>query len=77
MAEKKSFEDKIKDLEEIANKLESGNLNLDESMKEFEQGMKISKECTQILDEAEKKIMILVNENGTLKEEKYETKEEE
>ncbi len=77
MAEKKSFEDKIKDLEEIANKLESGNLNLDESMKEFEHGMKISKECTQILDEAEKRIMILVNENGTLKEEKYETNEEE
>ena len=77
MKEQNSFEDKIKDLEEIAKKLESGDLNLDESMKEFEHGMKLSKECTKILDEAEKKIMILVSENGNLKEEKYDTKEEE
>lgn len=77
MAEKKSFEDKIKELEDIANLLESGNLNLDESMKEFEKGMKLSKECTKILDEAEKRIMILVNDNGDFKEEKYETTENE
>lgn len=76
MSEKTNFEDKIKELEEIAGELESGGLNLDESMKKFEAGMKLSKECTKILDEAEKKIMILVNDNGELKEEKYENQEE-
>lgn len=76
MSEKNdTFENKINELEEIAKKLESGELNLDESMKEFEDGMKLSKECTKILDEAEKKIMVLVNDNGELKEEKYNTEE--
>ena len=76
MADKETFEEKIKDLEDIAKKLESGELNLDDSMKEFEKGMKISKECTKILDDAEKKIMILVNEDGDIKENKYETNDE-
>lgn len=76
MAEKDTFEGKIKELEDIAKKLESGELNLDESMKEFENGMKLSKECAKILDDAEKKIMILINEDGNLKEEKYDTDEE-
>lgn len=76
MAEKTNFEDKINELEEIARELEEGNLNLDESMKKFEDGMKLSKECTNILDQAEQKIMILVNENGDLKEEEYKVGEQ-
>ena len=76
MAEGTDFESKIKQLEEIAKELENGNLNLDESMKKFEEGMHISKECTKILDEAEKKIMILVNDNGNLNEQEYVTEEE-
>ncbi len=71
-----TFEEKIKELETIATELESGNLNLDESMKKFEDGMKLSKECNKILDDAEKKITILINDNGELKEEDYITKEE-
>lgn len=73
---KMTFEEKIKELEDIAVQLESGNLNLDESMKKFEDGMKISKECTKILDDAEKKITILINDSGELKEEDYITNEE-
>lgn len=76
MAGKISFEDKMKELEKIAQELENGELNLDESMKKFEEGMKISKECTRILDEAEKKITILIEDNGNLEEKKYETQEE-
>ena len=56
-----NFEDKIKKLEEIANDLESDSLTLDESVKKFEEGMKISKECKEILDNAEKKISVLVD----------------
>ena len=76
MSVKASFEDKMKELEQIAQELENGDLNLDESMKRFEAGIKISKELTKILDEAEKKITILIEDNGKLEENKYETHEE-
>lgn len=73
MGNKKTFEDNLKELEDIATKLENGNLNLDEAIEEFEKGMKLSKECTKKLDEAEKRINILVgNENGDVIEEKFE-----
>lgn len=72
MKEEKTFEDGLNELEDIATKLESGNLNLDEAIKEFEKGIKLSKECSQKLDEAEKKINILVQgENGELVEENF------
>ena len=70
--EEKSFEDNLKELEDIAKNLESGNLNLEEAIKEFEKGMALSKKCTEKLDEAEKKINILVqDENGNLTEETF------
>ena len=72
---KKSFESQIENLEKIVAELENGNLNLDESVNKFEEGIKISKECNKILEEAEKKITILVNENGEMKEENFETEE--
>ena len=76
MKEEKTFEDNLKELEEIANNLESGNLNLDEAIKEFEKGMKLSKECTKKLDLAEKKINILVeNDTGKIEEKEFETEE--
>lgn len=67
-----SFEENIKNLEGIVTELEKGDLNLDESMKKFEEGMKISKECTKMLEEAEKKITILLEQNGTVAEEDFE-----
>ena len=70
--EEKSFEESLKELEEIAKNLESGNLNLDEAIKEFEKGMALSKKCTDKLEEAEKKINILVQDgNGNLTEESF------
>ena len=44
-----------------------------ESVKKFEEGMKIAKQCNNILEDAEKKITILLEEDGELKEEKFET----
>ena len=70
---KKSFEEQIQELEKIINELENGNLNLDDSVIKFEEGMKISKECNKMLENAEKKITILLNdENGEKKEENFE-----
>ncbi len=69
---KKSFEEQISELEKIINELENGNLNLDDSVVKFEEGMKISKECSKMLENAEKKITILLNdENGEVKEEDF------
>ena len=70
---KENFEDSMKKLETIVTELENGNLNLDESVKKFEEGMKIAKQCNNILEDAEKKITILLEEDGELKEEKFET----
>ena len=66
---KKSFEEQIQELEKIINELENGNLNLDDSVVKFEEGMKISKECNKMLEDAEKKITILLNQDGDVKEE--------
>ena len=52
--------------------MEKGELNLEDAINEFEKGINLSKECTKILDEAEKKINILIkNENGEVSEEKF------
>ena len=70
MKENKNFEEMMQDLEKIAKDLEGGELSLDESVKKFEEGMKISKECSEILENAEKKISILVkNSDGDIIEE--------
>ncbi len=68
---KDNFEDSMKRLEEIVNELEKGDLNLDESVKKFEEGMKISKQCNKILQDAEKKITILLENDGEIIEENF------
>ena len=73
---KKSFEENIEDLEKIVSELENGDLNLDDSVSKFEEGIKISKECNKILEEAEKKITILLNKDGEIKEENFTTEGE-
>lgn len=70
---KENFEESMKKLETIVTELENGNLNLDESVKKFEEGMKVAKQCNNILEDAEKKITILLEEDGELKEEEFET----
>ena len=72
---KENFEESMKKLESIVNELENGNLNLDESVEKFEQGMKIAKQCNTILEDSEKKITILLEKDGELKEENFEANE--
>lgn len=72
---KKNFEEQIEELESIIKELEAGKLNLDESVEKFESGMKISKECSKMLEDAERKITILLNKDGNIEEEDFETKE--
>lgn len=68
---KLNFEDNIENLEKIVSELENGNLNLDESIAKFEEGIKISKECNKILEDAEKKITILLEKDGKIEEEDF------
>ncbi len=69
------FEEAIKKLEEISKELESGELGLDESVSKFEEGMNLSKICTKMLNEAEKRINILINNDGEIKEENFSPEE--
>ena len=62
MAEKK-FEEAMKRIEEIVQNLEGGELSLEDSLKYFEEGMKLVKFSTRKLEEAEKKVTLLVEES--------------
>ncbi len=64
MANKKTFEDSMKELETIVSALEKGDCPLDEAVKLFEKGVKISGECHKELDEAEQKIKILTENSA-------------
>ncbi len=65
MVEKEmKFETALAKLEEIVDMLESGDIGLDESLKHYEDGMKLLKYCTAKLDEVEKKIEILVKDKS-------------
>ena len=57
---KKTFEQAMKELETIVEELESGDLPLEKSLSKFEQGVKLSRFCTEKLDETEKKVTILM-----------------
>lgn len=69
--ENKSFEELMQSLEEIVGQLEKGDLNLDDSVTKFEEGMKISKECNKILENSEKRISILLENDGELLEQDF------
>ena len=69
---KKNFEDSINELEEIVTQLEKGDLNLDQSVEKFEEGIEISKKCNKFLEEAEKRITLLIQEDdGEIKEQNF------
>lgn len=76
MKEDIKFEDAIRKLEDIAKELENGELGLDESVKKFEEGMSLSKTCTKMLNEAEKKINILIENGEDIIEENFIPSEE-
>ncbi|MBQ7935148.1 MAG: exodeoxyribonuclease VII small subunit [Clostridia bacterium] len=59
MGKELKFEEAIKQLSEIVKALESGEVPLDESIALFEEGMKLSKQCTEILEKAEQKVRFL------------------
>lgn len=70
------FEEAMKQLEAVATKLEKGDLNLDESVATFEEGMKLSEQCSKLLESAEKRITVLLKDGNEIKEENFIQEEE-
>ena len=74
----KTFEQSMKQLEQIVQDLESGDLPLEKAIKKFEDGMKLSKLCANKLDETEKKISILMEDaQGNITETPFPSKNQE
>jgi exodeoxyribonuclease VII small subunit len=67
-----TFEESLKQLEAIVAQLERGDLPLEESIKMFEEGMRLSAQCKQELDAAEGKVQILLKQrDGSMKPESF------
>jgi len=61
-----SFENKMKRLEEIVTQIEKSEVELEDSIKLFEEGVELSKDCQSLLDTAEKKVKALVYSGGEI-----------
>ena len=67
MSRKKSpslFEDAMEELEKLVEQMEQGDISLEESLKAFERGIKLTRTCQQALQDAEQKVQILLEKNG-------------
>ena len=65
------FEKSLAELESLVNQLESGDLSLEESLKTFEKGIKLTHTCQTALEEAEQKVQILMEHDGQLVSEPF------
>jgi len=70
-----SFEDSLMELEGIVDKLEKGQLSLDESLMLFENGIKLVRECSAMLKNARQKVEKLIEDNGGVRTEVFEVKD--
>jgi len=59
-----NFEKALQELEELVKKMETGELGLEETLKYFERGVALTRNCQQALAEAEQKVQILLKQNG-------------
>ena len=59
-----NFEEALEELERLVSSMEEGELSLEDSMKAFEKGIKLTRECQTALQKAEQKVQILLNESG-------------
>ncbi|MDA1343581.1 MAG: exodeoxyribonuclease VII small subunit [Methyloglobulus sp.] len=60
-----SFEDTLAELEQLVNRLERGDISLEESLQCFERGVSLTRSCQKALQEAEQKVQILIDKNGS------------
>ena len=67
------FEASLGQLENLVDQMEEGELSLEDSLKAFEAGVKLTRECQQALKEAEQKVTLLMEQNGELVSEPFAT----
>lgn len=78
MSEELKFEKALERLEKIVEELEAGNIPLEEALKKYEEGVRLSRACSEKLTQAEKKIQVLTRAlDGGLKREDFESEGEE
>ena len=65
MSKEKKLEENLADLEAIVQKLESGQVPLEEAISEFQKGMKLSKDLQETLDQAEKTLVKVMQADGS------------
>ena len=65
------FEEAIKELEGLVERMEQGELTLEDSLKAFERGVELTRQCQQALDEAEQKVDMLTQQDGKLEPEAF------
>ncbi|MCQ4272901.1 exodeoxyribonuclease VII small subunit [Pseudomonas kuykendallii] len=76
MARKKAaldFEQSIADLQNLVERLENGELSLEDSLGAFEQGIRLTRDCQAALSQAEQKVQILLERDGETEEAPFET----
>ena len=71
-----SFETSLNKLEKLVEKMEGGDLPLEESLKIFEEGVKLTRECQQALANAEQKVKLLMQESGEISSTDFEANHE-
>lgn len=70
--EKTTFEEEMKRLQKIVEELSSGKLTLGESLKIYEEGVKLAQGCSMQLKEAQRKVELLIKKDGKFSLEKFE-----
>jgi len=70
------FEESLAELEQLVEKMEAGNLPLEEALSLFERGIALSRACQKSLKEAEQKVRILVKEDGETHMKPFDTADE-
>ena len=71
---KKTFENALQTLEDITRELEEGNLSLEESLKKFNEGVKLADFCNKKLEESQNKVDLLLKKNNSLTPVPFESK---
>ncbi|MDY7219707.1 exodeoxyribonuclease VII small subunit [Denitrificimonas sp. JX-1] len=66
-----AFEQSLSDLQALVERLESGDLSLEESLATFEKGIALTRECQSALQDAEQRVQVLLEQNGTLTEQTH------
>jgi len=64
MKEKAAFEEDLKKLQKIVEELSSGKITLGESLKKYEEGIRLAKSCSEVLAEAQRKVELLMKKDG-------------